>query len=165
MFEKFVNASNEVTKVADSAFTLSMGTSPFQDGVSFKVTGYGYQQAKEVGKDIAENAYANPVLITDLESGDGSDPNAPKFCSVFISMLIKRKVAKDGTIKSPTGEINKAVIRIITDNPGKPNGTILKAILEEIGNKEVVVSREYFPAVSKDGRDYTASIINLNYKK
>lgn len=165
MLEKFVNASNEVIATADNAFTLSMGTSPFQVGVSFKITGYSYQQAKEVGKEVAEDAYACPVLTTDLKSGDGSDPNAPKFCAIFLSMIIKKKVAKDGTIKIPTGEINRAVIRIIAENTGRSNGIILKAILDEISNKEIIVSREYFAAVSKSGSEYTASIINLNYKK
>lgn len=165
MFEKFVNASNEVTVNANNAFTISMGTSPFQDGIAFQITGTGYQQAKNVGENVAANAYACPGFITNIASGDGSDPNAPKFCFLFLSSLIRKKVDKDGNVVEPNGEVNKAIIRIITQNAGKPNGTILAAILVEIGNKDIIVSRKFFAAKAKDGRVYTASIINLNYKK
>lgn len=141
---------DDVTKQkADQSTSISLGNSPFQHNVKFKVTDYGYRKAENDGK-VDKDAYTNPVLTTTV--GD-----------LFLSMLIKARVKANGDIISPNGTFNVFVKDTITANSGKSNGEILKAIVDGCKGKELIVERVPYSAKSKDGREYAASAVNINF--
>ena len=150
MLTGFVKADEKKIETANKSFSISMGNSPFQDRVTFKVTDFTYKQAENDGK-VDANAFTNPVLTTTV--GD-----------MFLSMTLKARVDAEGRILEPNGSFNKFVKDTISRMAGKSNGEILKAIVDGCNNKEVVVSRQPYAAMTKDGRKYAASLVVLNFK-
>lgn len=150
MLTGFVKADDNKIETANKSFTISMGNSPFQDKVTFKVTGFTYKQAENDGK-VDVNAFANPVLTTSV--GD-----------MFLSMALKAKVNAEGNILEPNGTFNKFIKDTISKNAGKSNGEILTALVEGCKDKEVVVSRQPYAAMTKDGRKFAASLVILDFK-
>lgn len=144
----FVPADN--TANAAGAFTISRGTSPFQQGVVFNVTGFGFVQAEIDGK-VAKDARTIPVLKTTI--GD-----------LFLSMVTRQKLDADNNILKPSGTANKKIAEIIRENLNKNDGEILTAIVNELNNCPIVVSRKPYAALSKDGRRFAAELIELNFK-
>lgn len=150
MLTGFVKADDNKIETANKSFTISMGNSPFQDKVTFKVTGFTYKQAENDGK-VDANAFANPVLTTSV--GD-----------MFLSMALKAKVNAEGNILEPNGTFNKFIKDTISKNAGKSNGEILTALVKGCKDKEVVVSRQPYAAMTKDGRKFAASLVILDFK-
>lgn len=150
MLTGFVKADDKTIGVANNSFSISMGNSPFQHGVTFKVTGFTYKQAQNDGK-VDPNASANPVLITSV--GD-----------LFLSMALKARVTAEGGVLEPNGTFNQFVKNTISEKAGKCNGEILAAIVEGCKNKEVVVSRRPYAAMTKDGRKFAASLVVLDFR-
>lgn len=150
MLTGFVKADEKKIETANKSFSISMGNSPFQDRVTFKVTDFTYKQAENDGK-VDANAFTNPVLTTTV--GD-----------MFLSMTLKARVDAEGRILEPNGSFNKFVKDTISRMAGKSNGEILKAIVDGCKDKEVVVSRQPYAAMTKDGRKYAASLVVLNFK-
>lgn len=150
MLTGFVKADDNKIEAANKSFTISMGQSPFQDRVTFKVTGFTYKQAENDGKVGAE-ASVNPVLVTSV--GD-----------MFLSMALKMRVDAEGKILEPNGSFNKFIKDTISTNAGKSNGEILTAIVEGCKDKEVVVSRQPYVAMAKDGRKFASSLVILDFK-
>mgnify|MGYP006878126300 CR=1 FL=1 len=150
MLTGFVEADNKKIETANKSFSISMGHSPFQDRVTFKVTGFTYKQAQNDGK-VDANASVNPVLTTSV--GD-----------MFLSMAIKARVDAEGHILEPNGTFNRFIGDTISANTGKSNGEILKAIVNGCKDKEVVVSRQPYAAITKDGRRFASSLVILNFK-
>lgn len=146
----FIKADEKAVKVANGSFSISMGTSPFQHGVEFKVTGFTYKQAQNDGK-VTKDAYLNPILETSV--GD-----------LFLSTILKPRVNSEGKVVTPNGTFNVAVKELIAKMNGKSNGEILTAIVSLCKDKEIVVKRVPYAAKSKDGRTYAASLVNLNFK-
>lgn len=151
MLTGFINVTDEQKKTADESLSISLGTSPFQNGALFKVTGFGYKQAENDGK-VAVNARVNPVLTTSI--GD-----------LFLSMAIKPKIDAEGKVREPNGSFNKHVKDTIQANLGKSNGEILQAIVDGCKDKEIFVTKTNIDALSKDGRHYASSLITLDFKK
>ena len=150
MLTGFVKADEKKIETANKSFSISMGNSPFQDRVTFKVTDFTYKQAENDGK-VDAIAFTNPVLTTTV--GD-----------MFLSMTLKARVDAEGRILEPNGSFNKFVKDTISRMAGKSNGEILKAIVDGCKDKEVVVSRQPYAAMTKDGRKYAASLVVLNFK-
>ena len=150
MLTGFVKADDNKIEVANKSFSISMGNSPFQNKVTFKVTGFTYKQAENDGK-VDADAMVNPVLTTTV--GD-----------MFLSMTLKAKVDSEGKILEPNGTFNQFIKDTISKNNGKSNGEILNAIVDGCKDKEVVVSRQPYSAISKDGRKYVAYMVVLNFK-
>ncbi|MDY5324410.1 MAG: hypothetical protein SPG96_05775 [Succinivibrio sp.] len=150
MLTGFVKADDNKIEAANKSFTISMGQSPFQDRVTFKVTGFTYKQAENDGK-VDAKASVNPVLITTV--GD-----------MFLSMALKMRVDAEGKILEPNGTFNHFIKDIIGRMAGKSNGEILTAIVDGCKDKEVVVSRQPYVAITKDGRKFAASLVILDFK-
>lgn len=150
MLTGFVKADDNKIEAANKSFTISMGRSPFQDRVTFKVTGFTYKQAENDGK-VDAKALVNPVLVTSV--GD-----------MFLSMALKMRVDAGGKILEPNGSFNKFIKDTISTNAGKSNGEILTAIVEGCKDKEVVVSRQPYVAMTKDGRKFASSLVILDFK-
>ena len=150
MLTGFVKADDKKIETANKSFTISMGNSPFQDRVTFKVTGFTYKQAENDGK-VDANASANPVLTTSV--GD-----------MFLSTALKARVNAEGSVLEPNGTFNRFVKDTISKMAGKSNGEILTAIVDGCKDKEVVVSRQPYAAITKDGRKFAASLVILDFK-
>lgn len=150
MLTGFVKADDNKIEVANKGFFISMGNSPFQQGVIFKVTGFTYKQAQNDGK-VDDNASVNPVLTTSV--GD-----------MFLSMTLKARIDAEGKILEPNGTFNQFIKDIISKMAGKSNGEILTAIIDGCKDKEVVVSRQPYAAMTKDGRKFAASLVVLDFK-
>lgn len=150
MLTGFVKADDKKIETANKSFSISMGQSPFQDRVTFKVTGFTYKQAQIDGK-VDTNASTNPVLITTV--GD-----------MFLSMALKARVSAEGSVLEPNGTFNRFVKDTISKMAGKSNGEILTAIVDGCKDKEVVVSRQPYVAITKDGRKFASSLVVLDFK-
>lgn len=150
MLTGFVKASDEKIEVANKSFTISMGHSPFQQDAVFEVTGFTYKQVENDGK-VDAKAFTNPVLTTSI--GD-----------MFLSMALKARVNEEGAILEPNGTFNRFIKDTISKNAGKSNGEILKAIVDGCKDKKVVVSRQPYVAISKDGSKFAASLVILDFK-
>lgn len=150
MLTGFVKADDNKIEAANKSFTISMGQSPFQDRVTFKVTGFTYKQAENDGK-VDAKASVNPVLVTSV--GD-----------MFLSMALKMRVDAEGKILEPNGFFNKFIKDTISTNADKSNGEILTAIVEGCKDKEVVVKRQPYVAMTKDGRKFASSLVILDFK-
>ena len=150
MLTGFVKADDKKIETANKSFSISMGQSPFQDRVAFKVTGFTYKQAEDDGK-VDANASVNPVLTTSV--GD-----------MFLSMALKARVNAEGAILEPSGTFNRFIKDTISKMAGKSNGEILAAIVDGSKDKEVVVSRQPYVAITKDGRKFASSLVILNFK-
>lgn len=150
MLTGFVKADDKKIEAANNSFSISMGNSPFQQGVTFKVTGFTYKQAQNDGK-VDANAFTNPVLETTI--GD-----------MFLSMTLKARVNAEGKILEPNGTFNQFIKDTISKMGGKSNGEILTAIVDGCKDKEVVVSRQPYAAMTKDGRKFAASLVVLDFK-
>lgn len=146
----FIKADENAVKSANNSFSISMGTSPFQHGIEFTVSGFTYKQAENDGK-VAKDAYLNPILETSV--GD-----------LFLSTVLKSRVNSEGKVVTPNGSFNIAVRETIAKMSGKSNGEILTAIVGLCKDKEIVVERVPYAAKSKDGRAYAASLVVLNFK-
>ena len=150
MLTGFVKAVDNMIETANKSFTISMGNSPFQDRVTFKVTGFTYKQAENDGK-VDANASVNPVLTTSV--GD-----------MFLSMALKARVNAEGSVLEPNGTFNRFVKDTISKMAGKSNGEILTAIVDGCKDKEVVDSRQPYAAITKDGRKFASSLVILDFK-
>lgn len=146
----FKPVNDDAKAVANKSFTISMGSSPFQDNVEFTVSDYDYRQAENDGK-VDKDAYMNPVLVTSV--GD-----------LFLSTIVKAKVKADGTIIAPSGTFNVFVKNTIASMSGKSNGEILKEIVKGCAGKVLLVSRVPYAAKAKDDRKYAASLVNISFK-
>lgn len=131
--------------------SLTIANSPFLDGVVLTISDFGFRVAEIDGK-VAKDARVLPVLVTSV--GD-----------LFISMLIRSKVDKDGNILETSGDLNELVKSKIAELRGKTDGEILSAIVGECKGKKFVVKRQNFAALTKDGRQYPTSLININEVK
>lgn len=151
MLTGFVNVTDEKKKEANESLSISLGTSPFQNGITFKVGDFNYKQVENDGK-VDINTRVNPVLTTSV--GD-----------LFLSMIIKPKIDASGKIHEPNGDFNRYVKNTIQANLGKSNGEILQAIVDGCKGREIVVTRTHIDALSKDGRHYPTSFIVLDFKK
>lgn len=138
------------TSKGGNTFTITNGNSPFQDNVTFNVTGYTHILPMNDGK-VSKDARPNPVLKTTIGN-------------LFVSMLIREKVTFDKTFVKPNGTFNNKVRDIIKDNPGKNNDAILKAIVDAVKDKELVCTRVPYVARTQDGRPYPAAIVNIDIK-
>ena len=150
MLTGFVKADDKKIEAANKSFTISMGHSPFQQSAVFEVTGFTYKQVENDGT-VDAKAFANPVLTTSI--GD-----------MFLSMALKARVNAEGAILEPNGTFNRFIKDTISTNAGKSNGEILKAIVDGCKDKKVVVSRQPYAAISKDGRKFAASLVILDFK-
>ena len=150
MLTGFVKADDNKIEVANKSFSISMGNSPFQQGVIFKVAGFTYKQAENDGK-VDANASVNPVLTTTV--GD-----------MFLSMALKARVDAEGKVLEPNGTFNQFIKGTISKMAGKSNGEILTAIVDGCKDKKVVVSRQPYAAMTKDGRKFAASLVVLDFK-
>lgn len=145
----FADLKGNAAKAADSSKSLGQSFSPFQDGKTFKVSGYGYKILETDGK-TSEEARPLPVLKTTL--GD-----------LFISMAVRSKVSADGVVLTPDGTFNDFVRDTILENPNKTNKELLSLIVKGCGSKEVTVRRTPYPAVTKEGTRYVAFMVNLDF--
>jgi hypothetical protein len=150
MLTGFVKADDNKIEVANKSFSISMGNSPFQQGVIFKVTGFTYKQAQNDGR-VDANASVNPVLTTSV--GD-----------MFLSMALKARVDAEGNVLEPNGTFNQFIKDTISKMLGKSNGEILTAIVDGCKDKEVFVTRQPYAAMTKDGRKFAASLVILDFK-
>ena len=150
MLTGFIKADDKKIEAANKSFTISMGHSPFQQGAIFEVNGFTYKQAENDGK-VDTNAFANPVLTTTI--GD-----------MFLSMALKARVNAEGAILEPNGTFNRFIKDTISANAGKSNGEILTAIVDGCKDKEVVVSRQPYVAITKGGRKFASSLVILDFK-
>ena len=149
MLTGFVSASNDARANANKSNSIALGHSPFQHNVRFTVSGFDYKVAQEDGK-VDPKAHLNPVLTTSV--GD-----------LFLSTLTRSRVDADGHILEPNGTFNEFVRKTIAENATKTNGEILTAIVEGCKDKQLIVERVPYVALSKDKRRFAASLVKINF--
>lgn len=139
----------EVENVADrDKKTTISERSRFLNGVQFTITGHTYKHPEIDGK--VRTDISSPVLISSI--GD-----------VFLSMLTRKHVSAGGEILSPDGTFNKIVEEILSTNLSKSDGEILGEIEKACKGKTLVVRREAFVRKTSDGRDFPASMVNIDF--
>lgn len=146
----FRTASQSEIESANKLNTLSRGTSPFQQGVAFTISGFSYEKAEIDGK-VAADAKPQPVLVTSIGS-------------LFVKPLGRNAVKADGTILEHKGSFNAFVRGIIASNPDKNDGQLLQLIVDGCQGKTLLVDRVPYSAKSKDGRTYATSMVDINFK-
>lgn len=145
---EFKKVSDAKKEKENKSFSISQGNSPFVNGVTFEVNGFGYKEAKT---NDGKTTSPSPILETTI--GD-----------LFLTMIMRSKVNSDGEILEPDGTFNKFVKDTIAKNSNKNNGEILSAIVDECKNKKIKVNREYYSAKSSWGGIVAASIVKLNFE-
>lgn len=149
MLTGFVSASNDARNNANKSNSIALGHSPFQHNVRFTVSGFDYKVAQEDGK-VDPKARLNPVLTTSV--GD-----------LFLATLTRSRVDADGHILEPNGTFNEFVRKTIAENSTKTNGEILTAIVEGCKDKQLIVERVPYVALSRDKRRFAASLVKVNF--
>lgn len=122
--------------------------SRFLDKVKFSITGHTYKHPEIDGK--VRTDISSPVLASTI--GD-----------VFLSMLTRKHVSASGEILSPNGTFNKKVEEILSTTLSKSDGEILGEIEKACKGKTLVVRREAFVRKISDGRDFPASMVNIDF--
>lgn len=148
----FQTASQSEIEDASKLKTLTRGTSPFQQGVAFTISGYSYEKAELDGK-VSSDAKPQPVLLTSVGS-------------LFVKSLGRNGVKSDGEILEHKGTFN-AFVKDILSNPAnrdKNDGQLLQLIVDGCQGKTILVDRIPYSAKSKDGRTYATSLVDLNFK-
>lgn len=146
----FRTASQSEIESANKLKTLTRGTSPFQQGVAFTISGYSYEKAEIDGK-VAADAKPQPVLVTSIGS-------------LFVKPLRRNAVKADGSILEHKGTFNAFVGEILASNPDKNDGECLQLIVDGCKDKTIIVDRIPYSAKSIDGRTYATSLVDLNFK-
>lgn len=146
----FQTASQSEIESANKLNTLSRGTSPFQQGVAFTVSGFSYEKAEIDGK-VAADAKPQPVLKTSIGS-------------LFVKPLNRNAVKADGSVLEHKGTFNAFVRETIASNPDKNDGQLLQLIVDGCQGKTLLVDRIPYSAKSKDGRTYATSMVDINFK-
>ena len=146
----FQTASQSEIESANKLNTLSRGTSPFQQGVAFTVSGFSYEKAEIDGK-VAADAKPQPVLVTSIGS-------------LFVKPLNRNAVKADGSVLEHKGTFNAFVRETIASNPTKNDGQLLQLIVDGCQGKTLLVDRIPYSAKSKDGRTYATSMVDINFK-
>lgn len=149
MITGFVEVDEKEKKAIGESFSISLGNSPFQDKVVFKITGFTFKKAENDGK-VDKDARKNPVLTTTV--GD-----------CFLSMCTKAKVTDKSKILEPNGTFNTYIKETIATMHGKNNETILQQIVDDCKDKEICVTRVPYSALGKNG-SYVAYATILNFK-
>ncbi len=146
----FKTANAEVVNTAKNDNKLSRGFSPFQDGTTFKVTGYDFVSKIEDGVKDATTAF--PVLKTTI--GD-----------LFLSSILRPRVTIDGKKAESKGDATDAIKKCIAENRDKTDGEILEIIVKELKDHEIVVKRTEYAAPSKYRAAQFSATIDLHFKK
>lgn len=148
----FQTASQSEIESANKLNTLRRGTSPFQQGVAFTVSGFSYEKAEIDGK-VAADAKPQPVLVTSIGS-------------LFVKSLNRNAVKADGTILEHKGSFNAFIKDILADPAynDKNDGQLLQLIVDGCQGKTILVDRIPYSAKSKDGRIYATSLVDYNFK-
>lgn len=128
--------------------TFINGGSPFKDLVTFTVTGYGFVKAMDGTTEVSRHPL--PILKTSIGN-------------LFLSMLTKRKVDKDGKILTPSGSFNRDYQKLLKDNPTADDSAIFSKIMEMTKDKTLICKRVSYVARGEHG-DYPAEMVEINYK-
>lgn len=147
MLTGFVKANDNAIENANKSNSIKRGESPFQHGITFTVSGFTYEQAEIDGK-VDKNAFLNPVLTTSVGS-------------LFLSTVLRSRVTASDEVLTPSGSFNKFVREQISSH--NSNGEILQAVVDGCKGKTIQVVRKPYAAITKDGRRYGASLIELNF--
>lgn len=155
---KTVDASRK--EKADKSFSITNGSSPFKNGVEFTVKSHDYKNAEFDGK-VAEDAKDLPGFVISLNGKE-------KF--IFLkTVLDEDNTAYDEDGKmfslSAEGEVNILARKIRDEKEGKSNGELLKAIVKELKNKPIVVTRVAYMGLSFKGNKQPKSLMELNFKE
>lgn len=148
----FRPASQAETESANMSNSLSSGTSPFQQGVVFTITGYRYECLQVNGKDKSD-AKPQPVLVTSVGS-------------LFVKSLLRSVVKDDGSILEHNGTFNTFVKGVLANpaNKDKNDGQILQLIVDDCKDKQFIVNRVPYSAKAKDGHSYAAALVDVDFK-
>lgn len=126
---------------------IKRGESPFQHGVKFTISDWDVVKLEIDGK-VASDARELPVFITSV--GD-----------LFLNMVTRAKVDKEGKILTPNGTFNQFVKECITKHT--TNAEILNAIVQGCKDKEIIVRRTPFVAESRLGTSYASALVELDF--
>lgn len=132
------------SRVANADEAQWKGSSPWQEGVTFTVSGYAYR-----AQDGKESTQALPVLETSL--GD-----------LFVSTLGKLKVDAEGNRIVPNGTLNRDWLAI--DKVGKTNKEVLTALVGLTKDKTLVCHRRDYVAADAKGHRFPASFVEFDYQ-
>ena len=146
----FASASTTDAAIASKESSLARANSPFQHGVVFNITGYDF--VKPIYNDTKATAEASfiPVLTTTVGN-------------LFIKMLSRKGVNKDGEIVTHDGAFNAEIAEILSANADKNDGETLTLIVNKYKNKKLVVNRKDYVAINKNGQPYPTSLVDINF--
>lgn len=146
----FVAANAAQTESANKSTALGRGVSPFVQDAKFQVTGFGYKLPEQDGK-VDAKAVPQPVLTTTLNA------------DLFVRALM-RPIATEKEPMEHNGTVNLFVRDFITQHKDKNDGEILTALIAELKDKDIIVQRVPYVGLSRDGRRYAASLVDLYFK-
>lgn len=133
------------SRVANADEAQWKDSSPWQEGVTFTVSGYAYRAL--VGK---ENGQALPALETSLGY-------------LFVSTLSKPKVDAESKLIVPNGAFNRDWLSI--DKKDKTNKQVLTALVDLTKGKTLVCHRRDYVAADAKGRRFPASFVEFDYQE
>lgn len=129
-----------------SQATGAIGTSPFIQGTLVKINGY---ETVQVSIDGAIPSDAPYRLIFKTNVGD-----------LALTMLFRSRVDANGNIVKPKGTFNDYLAKTISENPNITVEDLAKRIILEHSN--IKVTRSEYVGLTKDGRQYPASIVGFD---
>lgn len=146
----FQTASQNAIESASQLHTLTRSVSPFQQGVGFRITGFTYKLAEIDGK-VDKDARPQPVFTTSIDA------------DLFVRALTRPVPTVDGPLEHK-GTFNLFVRDYIASHKDKSDGELLKGIVEECKDKDLMVERVPYVANSRDGRQYATSLVDIYFK-
>lgn len=168
-----------VGKNGNGSKSITLGLSPFADGVKFKFTGWGFAKAcDDTGREL-ENARLCPIFLTNIEvknpakeksvydeaytNASGTDAkkkaaaqtavqNMPKEYEIFfLSTLRKEKVLADNSIIKPNGTLTQLFEDYLKTHRGENDEMILNGFLNLVKNKTIVTKRASYVGKTING--------------
>lgn len=115
-------SAEDLTRIGN---TRVAGVSPWQEGVTFKITGAGFFLSN------TENAVLRPVLVTNIPNRDASAQS--EFHIIFISMLTKEHVNQAGQQVEYRRDFNDLCVDIQREIAGMPADQALTRLGDLVG--------------------------------
>lgn len=154
-FTGFIPATDQIAiNDANNAITLGR-LNPYVEGTKFRVTGFTYVQSTEDGEVRKDPKTNKPILVPALNTTVGEP--------IRISELIRSVSTTSGDVIERTGTANKAILETIIANHGKSNGELLQAVVNMLGNREIVCHTKPYTSKNRNGETFTGTFRNFDF--
>lgn len=145
----FQTASESVAQEASARHTLTRSVSPFQPGTGFRITGFAFRVVEIDGK-VPADARPQPVFTTTINA------------DLFVRSLTRAVPTINGPLEHK-GTFNLFVRDYIATHKDKSDGELLQGIVDACKDRDLIVERVPYTAVSRDGRQYATSLVEIYF--